>query len=278
MAVTQGVQPTLTIPPLRIESPQQAAEYIKVLVYGIQGMGKTYFVGTAEDVPSMRNVFIADYDKGMMTLAALGRGSHLKTVQLEAFSGYWKGTEYIPGITDIYKFLTEQPHEYKTIVIDGVRAMQELCHEQVMKEAAARERRDPEVPQQQDYGRVASRMKLVLQRFVSLPMNVIMTCQEQSMQNQLTMKMSTRPHLQESLALLIPGLFDVVLHLDVAVKMVDGKSITTRLAQCQPDGQYVAKDRSGRLGSVIEDPTMGYIHDRVTAALAVKPTTTTKVK
>lgn len=58
----------LTPPPFQVRPLRSDTRYIKVMVYGVPGSGKTYLAGTAVDVPEMQDVIFVSAESGTLTV------------------------------------------------------------------------------------------------------------------------------------------------------------------------------------------------------------------
>jgi hypothetical protein len=147
--------------------PQDIKPGLNILIYGEAGMGKTWLAGSAQEVPTMRNLMYIDAEAGRQTL-----------------------DEYFPGITilntnnwyqyeDIYNGLYAGGHDYHTVVLDSISEILEHCKEAVMEEMKGKpdnDERDPDVPSVREWGIILTRMLRLVRRFKDLKlkgMNVI---------------------------------------------------------------------------------------------------------
>ena len=53
-------------------TPEKVVGRMKILIYGPQGVGKTYLAATAQDHPAMRDVLFLNVEGGLMTIAHRG--------------------------------------------------------------------------------------------------------------------------------------------------------------------------------------------------------------
>jgi AAA domain len=146
----------------RIVSVDEANPYLKVLIYGRNGKGKTRFAASGP------NTLIGDVnEKG--TLSARGSGARVFPVETWA------------DIDDLYWYLKRGDHEYETVAIDTLTALAELCMKHVLKESLDRDpTRPPKVASKRDWGTVGTLMSEQIYRFRNLPMHVVFTCQERT--------------------------------------------------------------------------------------------------
>ena len=146
----------------RIVPVDQANPHVKILVYGRNKKGKTRFCGSAP------NVLVVDVnERGTLSI----RGSGAKVFPMRTWG----------DIDEVYWYLKRGDHDYETVAIDTLTALNALCLSHVLKEGHDRDStKDPKMPRRQDYGKVAEMMKFEILRFRNLPMHVIFTAQERT--------------------------------------------------------------------------------------------------
>ena len=70
-----GAQPTPAVaqraPAFRIETHKVRQRYLKLLIYGSPGVGKTSLAGSAVEVPSMRDVLMINAELGVLAIEDL---------------------------------------------------------------------------------------------------------------------------------------------------------------------------------------------------------------
>lgn len=145
----------------RIKPASKLPKRFRALFYGRSGAGKTRLVSSAEDVlvldineegtDSVRN----DYDP------------HVYPVK------FWQ------EINDVYWYLQSGEHPYKTVAIDGLTGMQDLCMKFVLGDEAARDAsRDPDMPSRAVWLKMSELMKTQITNYRNLPMHVLFTALE----------------------------------------------------------------------------------------------------
>lgn len=79
-------------------------------------------------------------------------------------------------INDIYWYLQSGDHEFESVAVDPISALQTICMNFVLGDEVARDAsRDPDQPSQRVYQKVSQLMKTQITNFRNLPMNVIFT-------------------------------------------------------------------------------------------------------
>lgn len=119
-----------------------------------------------------------------------------------------------------------------------------------------------------DYGSNTNQMRKLVRSFRDLPMNVIFTALASEVKDDQTGEMFVRPALTAKLAEDVYSYVDIVgYYYTREKKMETEKGEETRLErilQVQPFKNRTAKDRSGRLGNGILNPTFGRIMNLIT--------------
>jgi hypothetical protein len=147
----------------RIVPVSQADPYLKVLLYGRNGMGKTRFACTAP-----KPLLIDIQEKGTKSVR------NYKDVEVFPAKS-WKEVVWA------YWFLRAGGHDYESVILDTLTGMQNVCMVQVLKESEDRDpTKDPKTASQRDWGKLAQLMKEQLLNFRNLDMHVIFTAQERT--------------------------------------------------------------------------------------------------
>lgn len=205
-------------------------EFIKALIYGPNGTGKTTITGT---FPGPRLILDIN-EKGTRALAGTV-DSHKRFIDtFDMFQmAYW--------------YLKSGNHPYKTVVLDNVTTLQELAMRFVMgKEADFDASKDMDMPTKRDWGGLSQVMKRWLIDFRNLPMNVVFIAQEKKTNDDdlESDEVSVFPQVSGSVKAILGAAVDVI-----------GRTYTTetidendkaRLRFCMrilPNSRYMAKIR-----------------------------------
>jgi hypothetical protein len=211
-----------------------AEQYLKVLVYGDAGVGKTVLASTVEDG------LIVSAESGLLSL----RKFDLPVATVES----------IDDVTEIFEDLRDRNEgfeDFKWVCLDSITEI----GEQVLGFEKT-QTKDP----RQAYGALIDQMNGLLRGFRDLPMNVYMSCKQRRIEDSNTGAVRYLPMMPgKALGEQIPYLFDEVFCLRTQ-RTKDGS--IARFLQTQDDSSYTAKDRSGELERA-EDPDLQAIHDKI---------------
>jgi hypothetical protein len=223
---------------------------LNILVYGESGIGKTIFAGSADAVPELRPVLFVDIEGGTFSLQNMGYKVDVVRVQT------WKQMQ------DLYNELHEGKHPYKTIVLDSLTEIQKFNMYNVMTELIANKPdADPDVPGMREWGKNIEQMRRYVRAFRDLPVNTIFTALQKEEKDDRTGVRWIKPSMSGKLASEVAAFLDVVLYY-YQKEMADGDAtVMKRFMLTQKTQSQIAKDRSGRLPIVIEDPTMRVLFD-----------------
>lgn len=229
----------------RIVSVDEADPYVKILVYGRNGMGKTRFAATGP-----KCLIVDIHEEG--TRSAKGSGSKKFSVQKWA------------DIGDIYWFLKAGNHPYESVALDTLTAMNRLCLNMVMGEAEDRDpNREIGMPDRRSYGRAGELMRNQLLAFRNLPMHVIFTAQERVISDEdgdePVLHTPDLPAGSRGIAMGSVGIIGRIYQQQVKIRNKRTKQITEKWEVRMlvgPHDTFDTKDRTGELGNVIRNPTM----------------------
>ena len=192
-----------------------SARHIKALVYGEAGAGKTTLAGTVE------KPLIISAESGLMPLV----DADLPYVEIR-------------GMQDLGEVFTllQGEHDYQTIVIDSLSEIGEVCLSKAKADA-----KDP----RQAYGEMQDAMTQLIRGFRDLDgVDVYMTAKLEKSQDEMGRMLYGPGMPGNKMTQGIPYFFDEVFALRLEV---DAEGNVSRALQCQPDGLWQAKDRSGKL-------------------------------
>lgn len=228
-----------------------------MLFYGDSGTGKTTLAGSADKVPAMRPVLFVDIEGGTESL----RHSYpeVDTVRVTT----WKEMQ------NLYNVLYEGGTGYKTVVLDSLTEIQKFNMYTIM-EAVVQKRPDldQDVPSMREWGKNLEQLRKMVRGFRDLEMHTIFTALNKTDKDQRTGIVTMKPSLSGKLADEVAAFLDVVCY--YYVKQVgDGEDTQfKRLLLTQKTDGQVAKDRTGKLPMIIEDPDMSKIYELMTTQLA----------
>lgn len=259
---------TPTQPAFKIETPDTTATYIKALIYGPYGAGKTTFAASAVDVPEMQRVLFIDAESGSMSLSGLD----LDVIRINKYSQIARIYEFLRlhvryrDSNDNEKLMElqtrfrggtgkEEPKRYNTVVIDSLTEVQKYCMYSLLniEFSSGNVRLDNVVdtPQFKEWGEAAEMIRLLIRSFRDLPMHVIFVCSEQEKDDDN--KVIRRPNLPGKLAGESQGFFDVVGYIR-SLATDDG---TARRLYLRAGTNFVAKHRfRGVDVGFLDNPTL----------------------
>lgn len=224
---------------------------VKAIIYGRSGMGKTLLSATAP------GPIILSAESGLLSL-------HKDNIE-RVFGVGTQGITYdipvaqirtVDDLTEMYNWCLQNPNAYQTVITDSLTEVAEVVLANAKKQV-----KDP----RQAYGELIEKMLMVIKSFRDLPgKNVVMLAKEELTKDETTGRTSYGPSMPGAkLGPQVPYYFDEVLRLGVNKDPASGAEY--RFLQTQPDFQYDAKDRSGRLAPV-EYPHLGSIFYKILGA------------
>jgi len=114
-----------------------------------------------------------------------------------------------------------------------------------------------------DFGTNTNQMRKLVRAFRDLPMNVIFTALAKEVKDDITGELYTRPALTDKLSEDVLGYMDIVGYYYTKQNKEDENKLD-RILQVQPFKNRTAKDRSGRLGNGVLNPTFKRIMGLIT--------------
>jgi len=250
-------------PPFQIVRTSPSEKYLKMLIYGDYGAGKTTLAATALDVPEMNDLLFINAESGDLSLpkgmdkvdvkdyATLARVFEF----LRAHTRYRDAGD-IKRMTDLEARLrgepVSEPKVYHTVIVDSLTEVQTYLMYQLLNLDIDNWALDvtPESPEYKEWGQSSEMIQLLVRTFRDLPMHVIFVCSAQEVSDDRN-RLLKRPNLPGKLAGKVQGFLDVVGYLDTAPDK-DGNVIRrlwmqpgTRLFQAKhrfrnhPDLKYI---------------------------------------
>jgi len=252
-AVKTAVRPAA----FRVESTQRRERYLKLLVYGNYGVGKTYLAGTASIVESMQDVLMINAEAGDLSLDGF---ENVDQITVRDFATLGRINEFLKqhcvardaGDTERLKELEsavtgeeiediKEPKQYYTVILDSLTEIEAYCFNQLLGITdTTRLDEDPESAEWTEYKKNHTMMLRVVRAFRDLPMHVIFTASEQFQQDE-NKRYKFSPDLTGKLSKKIQGFMDMVGYLAIGK---DGEKTIRRLyVSPSPVGKYDAKHR-----------------------------------
>lgn len=286
-SVSQPEEASGAEPPFKLQEAREKKRYIKMLVYGDFGTGKTTFAGTAQDIPEMQNVINIDAEGGDKVLAERG---DIDVITVKTFKNLSKAYEFLQahclfrdnlnkvipstGFTgfemlrrsEAYyrgKELKEikQPKIFNTVMLDSLTEIQKYCMYSLLGIDIEKWRLDaiPTSPEWTEWGKNHEMIRLLVRKFRDLPMHVILICSRAEVQDEYK-RMYNRPAMPGKLGNEIQGFMDHVGYYTMETN-IETKTLS-RIMYFQPSRTYQAKNRfSNFKGIGIKEPTMKDIFD-----------------
>jgi len=227
-----------------------------------------------EDVKETLNILLySDAGIGKTTAAALSPKPLIincegGTMSLNKFKSFHKDLdikvvkpESIKDLQDIFWYLKSGKHDRETVILDSLTEIQTMSMDEVLVDPKRDAKFDKDTPMLQDYGKNTNRMKKLVRTFRDLPMNVVFTCLAGEDKDENDGSVKILPELMPKLCNSVMGYVDVVGYMFTAGGKDDK---TLRKILTQPKGKYKAKDRSGKLGMGMENPTLFEMLNKIT--------------
>lgn len=248
---------------LEIFPVERRAPYLNILIYGDSGVGKTTLAGSSDAVPAMRPVLIVDIEGGTESLRRPFPDVDVVRVK------NW--TE----MNDLYNELYDGKSGYQTVVLDSLTEIQKFSMYKIMERLMELEpSRDPDVPSMREWGKNLEQTRKFVRGFRDLPMHTIFTALSKGDKNPRTGITTLKPSLNGKAADEVAAFLDVVAYYYVKeVAGDDGEVEQARLLLTQKTEEQVAKDRSGKLPMVIQNPTMAMLFDFMNNTTESEPET-----
>lgn len=250
--VTPKPPPTVltsdTIAGLQITKPDKGA-FINMLIYGEPGVGKTRLAGSASLVEAMSPVGIIDFEGGTLSLAH----SYPNVDVIRSKS--WTDVDRLYGA--LY-----DKNPYKTIILDSLTEIQKFAMGEIMKAVVKKdESRDPDVASLREWGKSGEQIRRFVRGFRDLPCNTIFTALDMEDRDERSGLTKVKPSLPGKLKGEVAGFVDIVIYM-YKKEVRDGQDKHMKvLALTEGTEKAVAKDRSGKLPTVMEAPTMQDIYN-----------------
>jgi phage nucleotide-binding protein len=210
-----------------------SAGNVKMLVYGQAGAGKTSLI------PTLPNPVVLSAEGGLLSIS----GSDVSFIEI--------GT--IEALHEAYQWAAESEEAagFESVCLDSISEIGETVLAAEMKRA-----KDP----RQAYGEMQHQMGDLIRAFRDLPgKHVYCTAKLEKAQDEQGRMLYSPSMPGNKTGQALPYFFDEVLALRVEK---DAEGVAQRALQCDTDGLWQAKDRSGRL-DMWELPDLGTVIGKI---------------
>jgi len=236
-----------TLAGLRVTPVQERSPYLNILVYADSGTGKTTLAGSASEVEAMYPVLVVDIEGGTESLRHTYPNVDVVRVRT------WNEMQ------QLYDTLHAGDHPYKTVVLDSLTEIQKFSMYQIMEDLLKNNPdRDPDIPSMREWGKNIEQIRRFVRAFRDLDMHTIFTALVRIDKNTRTGLETRKPMLSGKLADEVAAFLDIVVYYYTKEVFKEGadESDTLRLMLTRKTEDTVAKDRSGNLPMIVEEPTM----------------------
>jgi len=209
-----------------------------VLVYGEPGSGKTTFAGTC--IKKFKPIILSA-ESGLLSLRDMGDFDYIK---IEKFQ----------DLIDAHDYLALKDNPYDTVIIDSLTEIQQECMAHIIqsKDDEVVALGDYKLPNIKDWGALGSVMTKTIKYFRNMDKNLIVTALADRVTNEETLETKIQPSLQGKLKDTVAAYFDEVLYLHTRERIKDDKKETVHVISTENNGKWIAKDRSGKLASLVK--------------------------
>lgn len=228
-------------------------DWLNVMVFSEPGVGKTHLLGTAAEHEATSPVLLIDVDGGVHTLKKLKGKDNIEVVQARSYK----------AIVDLYNTLYNAIDAetgklpYATIGLDTWSEFAKLDLYEINTAFAKNNPNiDPDVPDQRSYYKSGNHMRKLTRAFRDLPCNTFFMSHLNQEKDNLQ-RMCMYPQFPGKLKSDLPGFLDIVGYMRAEVS----RGEVTRYLQVQKTETVAAKDRTGVLGGIVENPTIPMMWD-----------------
>lgn len=193
--------------------------YIKALIYGASGSGKTRFAGTAIDKDNSKTLFLSA-EGGLLSI----KDKRPKYIEINT----------IENLLEAYNYLANEKHKFETVILDSITEISNVLKLEI-------ENKEGHSMQLQDWGLLKNQLTSIFRNFRDLPMNVILLAQEAYITDEDKIKKIVPSLDGKGATSALPYFMDIVGYIKVDVQ---GNSIMRTNNRIN----LVTKDRSGCIG------------------------------
>ena len=218
---------------LTIVQPDYNLGHMRMGIYGGSGVGKTNLVIQAIHIPEMCPVLYCDCDFGTMTFAS-------RVVDVVPI-GRMDVDKRMDALLNVANYVRYYEGKYKTVIVDCMTSTYLDIIQTRVETGAGRGAKAPDfVPTMGDWMHATFRMRVVIAKFKTAPINFIATAISDEYVNDVTGAQKTRMSLSKKISEELPKDFDIVGYLSTRMR---GHKVIRQL-QVEPFGGITAKNRS----------------------------------
>ena len=257
VAAQAAERPTYDPPPFATFQPKRALKRLNMMFYGDVGCGKTVLTGSAGFYGPTSPMLTADAEGGTLSIEAVYGDTTDKVIARDI-------TQFNRDMDVTHRYLADARHPFKTFAIDSGTEAQRRCMREILDESAlissGRKRKDSDVPEYKHWNQNHERMMKYTRYFRDLPMHFIMTAIATSDKDESTGSVKIVPKFPGQLSEILPEFFDVVGYMQAGTDK-DGQA--RRVIWFQPVRNFLAKDRTNKLGDFMVNPSMQSIFEKI---------------
>lgn len=234
--------------------------FIKALIYGVPGSGKTTLAASSVLHPLMSKVLFISIEGGMLSVPSSPNVIYEEVRNTDNKTAIEKIEDYFWQLAQIPSGKSSLDKEIRTVVIDSASEALTLTLEGIVKKRGG----TTDDIWLQDYGKSTASLKRLFRYFRDLPMNVIVTALAQDVmegKGETAVRVAVEPSFTLKLRESVKGVFDHVWYL---YRRSDGEEETYHMLT-RTKGLYYGKTRGQRfapaLGMRVDNPSMPNIYD-----------------
>lgn len=225
-------------------------EFLKCLIYGAAGSGKTTFLGTANQDERTFPILVLDYEGGTSSLK--GVEPEVDIFPIRSWEDY----------NEAYHLLSSGNHPYRSVALDSISESHIFALMNLLDSQASR-RKIPDLLEQGDYGIALVQMRRLLRAFRDLPLHIFATALDRA---DIDPREGTvrKPALAGALSDEVLGIFDVVGFLGITAIPEGDTTVTHRVLVLQNYPKIRSKVRAPfgkEIPDEILDPTVSTLLD-----------------